>query len=114
MIQTFPADAKLPDDRWPGVFVFGANELGVHGASAARVARDIPGYRTGLHDVLNGAPTGPEGQGLAYGISTKIEEGNSWGDQFWGVTPSGVSGDFRGQNHLGILLMKIRAELRNE
>jgi ribA/ribD-fused uncharacterized protein len=35
----------------------------------------------------------------------KLVEGNSWGDQFWGVCRG------KGQNHLGLLLMKIRAEL---
>jgi ribA/ribD-fused uncharacterized protein len=39
-----------------------------------------------------------------------LEEGNTWGDKFWGV-------DLRtgqGQNHLGKLLMKIREQLKNE
>lgn len=35
-----------------------------------------------------------------------LEEGNTWGDTFWGIC-RGV-----GQNHLGRLLMKIRDELR--
>jgi hypothetical protein len=34
-----------------------------------------------------------------------LVEGNTWGDRFWGVYNG------RGQNHLGRLLMKIRAEL---
>lgn len=34
-----------------------------------------------------------------------LEEGNSWGDSFWGIC-RGV-----GQNHLGKLLMKIRSDL---
>lgn len=37
----------------------------------------------------------------------QLIEGNFWGDRFWGVYHG--SGD----NHLGKLLMKIRAELRN-
>jgi ribA/ribD-fused uncharacterized protein len=37
-----------------------------------------------------------------------LEEGNSWGDTFWGTTNG------KGKNHLGIILMKIREELRNE
>jgi ribA/ribD-fused uncharacterized protein len=39
----------------------------------------------------------------------KLIEGNTWGDEFWGV-------DLRtkqGKNHLGRLLMKIRKELRD-
>lgn len=35
-----------------------------------------------------------------------LYEGNHWGDTFWGTV------DGRGQNHLGRLLMEIRAELR--
>lgn len=37
--------------------------------------------------------------------TVKIEEGNKWGDTFWGVCKG------KGNNHLGKLLMKIRAEL---
>lgn len=37
-----------------------------------------------------------------------IEEGNWWGDTFWG-TCNGV-----GENHLGKLLMQVRKELKNE
>jgi len=36
----------------------------------------------------------------------ELVEGNSWGDTYWGVC-GGV-----GSNHLGKILMKIRAELR--
>jgi ribA/ribD-fused uncharacterized protein len=38
----------------------------------------------------------------------ELQEGNSWGDKFWG-TVNGV-----GANNLGILLMKLREEYRNE
>ena len=38
-----------------------------------------------------------------------LEEGNAWGDTFWGVSPVG-SGN--GQNVLGKLLMQVRADLR--
>lgn len=34
-----------------------------------------------------------------------LEEGNTWGDTFWGVC------DGEGQNHLGKILMKIRTDL---
>jgi N-glycosidase YbiA len=37
-----------------------------------------------------------------------LEEGNRWGDRFWGVC-HGV-----GENHLGKLIMKIRGELRHD
>jgi predicted NAD-dependent protein-ADP-ribosyltransferase YbiA (DUF1768 family) len=35
-----------------------------------------------------------------------LEEGNSWNDRYWGVC------DGQGENHLGKILMKVRAELR--
>jgi len=38
----------------------------------------------------------------------KIEEGNWWGDRFWGVCPAG-SGS--GENNLGKLIMQVREEL---
>lgn len=39
-----------------------------------------------------------------------IEEGNSWGDRFWGV-----DGESReGQNHLGKILMELASELSQE
>lgn len=37
-----------------------------------------------------------------------LEEGNTWGDQFWG-TVDGV-----GENHLGKILMEIRDEIRSK
>lgn len=37
-----------------------------------------------------------------------LEEGNTWGDRYWGT----VNG--RGQNKLGKILMKIRAEFQKE
>lgn len=37
----------------------------------------------------------------------KLVEDNTWGDRFWGVYEG------HGENHLGQILMKIRAELRN-
>ena len=39
--------------------------------------------------------------------NTELIEGNNWNDRFWGVC-RGV-----GQNHLGKLLMEVRAELVN-
>ena len=39
--------------------------------------------------------------------SKYIIEGNTWGDTFWGV----CDGD--GENHLGHIIMKIRAELQS-
>jgi ribA/ribD-fused uncharacterized protein len=41
-------------------------------------------------------------------IDGTIEEGNSWGDTFWGISLH----TFEGENHLGRLLMDIRDELR--
>lgn len=40
----------------------------------------------------------------------KLVEGNTWKDQFWGVTADGI-----GENHMGKILMKIRDEIiRNQ
>ena len=39
----------------------------------------------------------------------KIVEGNTWHDTFWGV--DAATG--KGENHLGVILMKIREELIN-
>lgn len=52
----------------------------------------------------------------------KIVEDNLWHDNFWGVcycgaltsSPYGKRNCTKGKNHLGILLMKIRDELRQE
>lgn len=39
-----------------------------------------------------------------------LEEGNWWGDKFWGVDIK----TREGENHLGKIIMKVREELRNE
>ena len=41
---------------------------------------------------------------------SELIEGNNWRDTFWGVSSS----TGKGQNHLGIILMKIRKELVNK
>ena len=38
----------------------------------------------------------------------ELVEGNYWGDRFWGVDPIG---SHDGANNLGLILMKVRAEL---
>jgi ribA/ribD-fused uncharacterized protein len=48
----------------------------------------------------------PWGEWLLATGDEELIEGNAWGDTFWGIC-EGV-----GTNHLGILLMKIRSELR--
>lgn len=40
----------------------------------------------------------------------QLMEGNNWHDTYWGVN----SRTLEGKNHLGIILMKIRAELSRE
>ena len=37
-----------------------------------------------------------------------LEEGNTWGDEFWGTC------DGKGHNHLGKILMRVRDEVRGE
>jgi predicted NAD-dependent protein-ADP-ribosyltransferase YbiA (DUF1768 family) len=41
-----------------------------------------------------------------------LEEGNHWHDNFWGVCHCIDCQDEMGWNHLGKLLMKIRADIR--
>jgi predicted NAD-dependent protein-ADP-ribosyltransferase YbiA (DUF1768 family) len=36
-----------------------------------------------------------------------LEEGNTWGDRFWGVDAR--TGE--GENHLGLILMRVRKDL---
>lgn len=38
----------------------------------------------------------------------ELVEGNTWGDQFWGVCRG------HGSNHLGLILMRVRDEIREE
>lgn len=38
----------------------------------------------------------------------ELQEGNTWGDQFWGISRG------KGQNNLGKILMKVRSELQGE
>ena len=40
----------------------------------------------------------------------ELVEGNGWGDRFWGVSPVGSTGT--GFNHLGRILMKVRADMQ--
>ena len=44
-----------------------------------------------------------------------LVEGNDWGDTFWGACRKGFHGQaqLEGQNHLGLILMKVRDELRH-
>ena len=46
---------------------------------------------------------------LATGDAVLIE-GNTWGDRFWGVDKR----TGKGENHLGLILMDIREELKND
>lgn len=41
----------------------------------------------------------------------ELVEGNNWGDHYWGVDPVGSR---NGQNHLGRILMRVRADLQVE
>lgn len=47
----------------------------------------------------------------------ELIEGNTWGDKFWGAVwqvavPGSSNASWVGENHLGKILMKIRAEVR--
>ena len=39
-------------------------------------------------------------------------EGNSWGDRYWGKVRDSKTGEWKGENFLGQLLMKVRNEIR--
>lgn len=43
-----------------------------------------------------------------------LEEGNDWGDSFWGINKNPKKGKVGGKNHLGKLLMELRRELMDE
>lgn len=81
---------------------------------AKRLARsypEVPGWADVKLDVMlevlraKFREPGLAAQLLATG-NAKLVEGNTWGDDFWGVYRG------RGRNHLGRLLMQVRAELR--
>lgn len=59
-----------------------------------------------LREKFYGAP-GLAGK-LRATAGRELIEGNTWGDHFWGICNN------HGYNHLGILLMEIRAELEEE
>lgn len=42
----------------------------------------------------------------------ELIEGNTWNDKVWGCVS--FNGQWIGKNHLGKLLMKVRADIRNE
>lgn len=52
------------------------------------------------------------GQKLLGTGDTQLIEGNDWGDTVFGCV-RGKDGEWRGHNHLGKLLMKVRADLRD-
>lgn len=41
-------------------------------------------------------------------------EANSWGDDFFGMVKENKTGEWHGENHLGKMLMLIRAELQGQ
>ena len=60
-----------------------------------------------MEDLLRQKFAHPELRSLLLATGdAELVEGNTWGDTFWGVCRG------RGQNHLGRLLMAIRAEIR--
>jgi ribA/ribD-fused uncharacterized protein len=44
----------------------------------------------------------------------ELIEGNNWGDDFFGMVKDDKTGQWRGENHLGKMLMQVRAELREQ
>lgn len=41
----------------------------------------------------------------------QLEEGNAWGDVYWGISPVGSG---QGENHLGRILMKVRDSFQSK
>lgn len=65
--------------------------------------RDLVGRKFAQHPRL--------AQGLLETADEEIVEGNTWDDNFWGVSPPGNP---EGQNWLGRILMETRQRLRDE
>ena len=77
---------------------------------AMEVRPDWADVRLGIMEALLRQKFAPGGELAARlaAIDGTIEEGNTWGDTFWGISLH----TFEGENHLGRLLMALRAELR--
>ncbi len=67
-----------------------------------KVMEDVVRYKFTHHDDLR--------QKLLATGDAILEEGNTWNDQIWGVSPPNSG---QGENHLGKILMKIRDELKS-
>lgn len=50
----------------------------------------------------------PDWETYRLDVMAELVEGNTWHDTFWGVCNG------KGQNHLGRILMRVRAELRGD
>ena len=44
----------------------------------------------------------------------KLIEGNNWNDRFYGAVYDTTRNEWKGDNHLGEILMKVRADLKQE
>jgi hypothetical protein len=90
---TYHADGTLPPSSENWIWVFGSNLAGIHGAGAAKVARDKYGATLGI---------GRGKTGNSYAIPTKgtkieilrIEEITSHIDDFFNFVDSSPSGKF--------------------
>lgn len=60
------------------------------------------------------APGTEFGEKLIATGDVELIEGNTWSDRFWGCGRDEPDGPWIGENHLGRLLMKIRADLQAE
>lgn len=43
---------------------------------------------------------------------SELAEGNYWGDRYWGKVYGGAGGGWVGENHLGLILMQVRDEIK--
>jgi hypothetical protein len=66
-----------------------------------KVMEDVVRYKFTNHSDLR--------QKLLATGDAELEEGNTWNDQIWGISPPNSN---NGQNHLGKILMKVREELK--
>lgn len=63
-----------------------------------------------MRDLLRQKFTQPKFRALLLATGDQhIEEGNYWGDRYWGVSPVGSG---KGQNILGRLIMQVRREIQ--
>ena len=141
MISSFQGPHRFLSNFWPSPVVYGGAEYATveHAYQAAKTL--VPAEREIVRTAPTAASAKRRGRGLrlrhdweavklrvmeecvrlkfadpelrAMLLATgdeELVEGNAWGDDFWGCVQRG--GTWRGGNHLGKILMRVRGELR--